>query len=371
MDNNKYLAINEVIKQQFYLKYNRVLTLTEEIILEGAIENLSYEEIAHKLYMSSGTVRNIASKFWDQLSILYHQKITKINCKYVIENILKSEKILGKEELNLTDIDHENIKSHQGIIMIIDDYIENLKILKQLLEKEGYQVRSARSAKMAFLSLEESLPDLILLDILMPIMDGYEICKIIKTNPLTSHLPIIFISALSDTIDKVKGFQLGACDYITKPFEEIEVLLRVSHQIKLKDQTLRLEKELKEHEKTIEMLSQSRSILASVLNNSCCGIAVLEAIRSPQTAQIIDFQYFLVNPIFTDLFNIKELNNLNFIDNLKECSFGKLQWIEELINVVKNSRDFRDIFLFQGQKYQMSVNKLGDGITINIIPLIQ
>ncbi|MGI0482361.1 response regulator [Geminocystis sp. CENA526] len=370
MDKNKYLAINEVIKQQFYLKYNRVLSSTEEIILEGSIENLSYEQIANKLYMSSGTVRNIASKFWSQLSELYHEKITKINCKYIIENILKSEENQENKSLSLIEINSENINDNQGIIMIIDDYIENLKILKQLLEKEGYQVRSARSAKMAFLSLEESLPDLILLDILMPNISGYEMCKIIKTDRKTSHIPIIFISALNDTIDKVKGFELGACDYITKPFEEIEVLLRVSHQIKLKNQTLRLEEDIKQHEKTIEMLYQSRSILASVLNNSCCGIAVLEAIRSPENAHIIDFKYYLINPIFANIFNINNLELITLVDSLKQCNFSQLAWIQEFIKVVKNNIDFRDIFLFKGQNYQMNVNKLGDGITINIIPLI-
>ncbi|WP_330204328.1 response regulator [Cyanobacterium sp. DS4] len=370
MDKNKYLAIEEVIKQQFYLKYNRVLTSTEEVILQGAIENLPYEQIANKLYMSSGTVRNIASKFWSQLSELYNQKITKVNCKYVIENILKSEKNSEKEQLYCIEIDNENNHHPQGIVMIIDDYIENLKFLKQLLEKEGYHVRSARSAKMAFLSLEESLPDLILLDILMPSINGYEICKIIKADTKTSHIPIIFISALNDTIDKIKGFQLGACDYITKPFEEIEVLLRVSHHINLKNQTIRLEEEIKQHEKTIEMLYQSRSILASVLNNSCCGIAVLEAIRSSENAHIIDFKYYLVNPIFATLFNIKKPNIITLISSLKECVFCQLEWIEEFIKVVKTNIDFRDTFLFQGKKYQMNVNKLGDGITINIIPLI-
>lgn len=358
--------INEIIKQKFYLTYNQSLTLPEEIILEEAWTDSSYDDIANRLYMSAGSIRNIASKFWRKLSDIYHQKINKNNFKNIIGNIIFNEDYdLDSEFWEEENNDNDFIS--RGIIMIIDDQIENLKILKNLLFKEGYQIRSARSGKMALLSLQESLPDLILLDILMPVMDGCELCKIIKKNYQTRNIPIIFISALDGTIDKVKAFNLGACDYITKPFEEVEVLARVSHQINLKKNILALKAEIQEHQKTIEMLYQSRSILASVLNNSAYGIAVLEAVRSPQNAQIIDFQYLLVNPVFANIFQVNQNKLIKFKESINCFFWDKLNWFNYFVEVVKNNQSYTENFSYRDQQYQLRVIKLGDGVTLNVI----
>lgn len=132
-------------------------------------------------------------------------------------------------------------------VLVVDDTPDNLRVLNAILTKAGYEPRLLPSGKMALESLKMSQPDIILLDICMPEMDGYEVCDEIKKNPELQDIPVIFISALSDIKDKVKAFQNGGVDYITKPFEEAEVLARIDTHIRL----YRLQKDLQK--KNIEL----------------------------------------------------------------------------------------------------------------------
>jgi CheY-like chemotaxis protein len=118
------------------------------------------------------------------------------------------------------------------IILMVDDSPENLRILGKALEQE-YEVRVAASGPEALHSVQSSAPDLILLDIVMPGMGGYEICRQIKSNPDFRMIPVIFISALSMSEDKIRAFQEGAVDYITKPFQTDEVMARVHTHLQL------------------------------------------------------------------------------------------------------------------------------------------
>ena len=120
-----------------------------------------------------------------------------------------------------------------GTILIVDDNSANLGVLSDALSQEGFEVRVAKSGKMALERVKYALPDLILLDVMMPEMDGFETCRRLQANPETTQIPIIFMTALSDTANKVEGFQLGAVDYITKPFQQEEVLARVKLHLKL------------------------------------------------------------------------------------------------------------------------------------------
>jgi signal transduction histidine kinase/FixJ family two-component response regulator len=115
----------------------------------------------------------------------------------------------------------------QGNILVVDDTVSNLKILSTTLTGHGFDVRVASDGPTALMLAQAEPPDLILLDIRMPEMDGYEVCRRLKTIRLTGDIPIIFVSALDETIDKVKGFELGGVDYINKPFQAEEVLARV------------------------------------------------------------------------------------------------------------------------------------------------
>ena len=128
----------------------------------------------------------------------------------------------------------DRISSEQGKILIVDDKPDNLRLLSQILIKQGYEVRKAINGSTALMGVEKFTPDLILLDINMPGMDGYEVCKKLKSNRQTRQITVIFLSASDKVMDKVQAFEVGGVDYITKPFQVPEVLARVETQIKIK-----------------------------------------------------------------------------------------------------------------------------------------
>lgn len=119
----------------------------------------------------------------------------------------------------------------KGLILIVDDTPHNLQILSTALTKQGYQVRGAANGSMALIGARNIMPDLILLDIKMPEMDGYTVCERLKAEAQTQEIPVVFISALDDALDKVKAFTVGGVDYITKPFQLAEILARVENQL--------------------------------------------------------------------------------------------------------------------------------------------
>lgn len=121
----------------------------------------------------------------------------------------------------------------RGDILLVDDTPDNLRLLSAMLTEQGYDVRSVRSGSAALMGVQSQPPNLILLDINMPGMDGYEVCQRLKENPDTKEIPVIFISANNEVFDKIKAFSLGGVDYITKPFQVEEVLVRVENQLKL------------------------------------------------------------------------------------------------------------------------------------------
>jgi CheY-like chemotaxis protein len=122
----------------------------------------------------------------------------------------------------------------QGDILVVDDQPVNVRLLATMLAQLGYKVRKATSGEMALTAIHAELPDLILLDITMPQMDGYELCEILKKDPKTAEIPIIFVSALDESMDKAKAFEVGAVDYVAKPFQWVEVQARVKTQLALR-----------------------------------------------------------------------------------------------------------------------------------------
>ena len=121
----------------------------------------------------------------------------------------------------------------QSDIMIVDDNPANLKLLEDMLLQQGHEVRSFPLGRLALAAAVKNPPDLILLDINMPEMNGYEVCERLKSNAELSDIPVIFLSALNETQDKVKAFRSGAVDYISKPFQFEEVHARVETHLKL------------------------------------------------------------------------------------------------------------------------------------------
>ncbi|BAZ00801.1 response regulator receiver sensor signal transduction histidine kinase [Tolypothrix tenuis PCC 7101] len=128
-----------------------------------------------------------------------------------------------------------------GVILIVDDNPNNLEVLSESLMDTGWEILVAVNGEGAIAQAEYAHPDIILLDVMMPGIDGFTTCDRLKSNPITADIPIIFMTALSETVDKVKGLNLGAVDYITKPFEQQEVLARVQTHLKIRHLTKQLQ----------------------------------------------------------------------------------------------------------------------------------
>ncbi|MBD2353044.1 EAL domain-containing protein [Tolypothrix sp. FACHB-123] len=189
-------------------------------------------------------------------------------------------------------MNYERLEPEKKDILLIDDMADNLRVLSSLLTREGYNVRKALNWQMALTACQTVLPDLILLDIMMPEVDGYEVCQRFKAWDLTANIPVIFISALDDVFDKIKAFKVGGVDYITKPFELQEVLIRVQNQLALraaqleviklnveleqrvKQRTWELEKALQKLQGEINSRQQLQSkLLDLALHDSLTGLA--------------------------------------------------------------------------------------------------
>ena len=146
-------------------------------------------------------------------------------------------------------------------ILIVDDTPANLRLLSGMLTKEGYTVKLAPNGKLALMNAQAMPPDLILLDIMMPGLSGHEVCEQLHADPRTHDIPIIFLSALNQTEDKVKAFTSGGVDYITKPFQLEEVLARVRTHLRLYALQEQLAKRVRELEEAMAQIKTLRGLL--------------------------------------------------------------------------------------------------------------
>ncbi len=124
-------------------------------------------------------------------------------------------------------------KRRGATLLIVDDKPQNLRLISDFLAEQGFELMLTRSGAQALEKIELAMPDLVLLDVTMPRMDGFEVCRRLKNNARTASLPVIFMTALDDTAHKVEGFRLGAVDYITKPIQREELLARIQHHLQL------------------------------------------------------------------------------------------------------------------------------------------
>ncbi|HIK10789.1 MAG TPA: response regulator [Oscillatoriaceae cyanobacterium M33_DOE_052] len=161
----------------------------------------------------------------------------------------------------MNEFHSDELNQTKGNILVVDDTPVNLKILTHLLGQRGYTVRQALNGKMAITACEATAPDLILLDINMPDMDGYQVCEYLKQNSSLSEIPVIFLSALDDVLDKVKAFDVGGADYITKPFQALELFSRIENQLKLRSLQMQVHKKNMLLQQAVEELKQAQAQL--------------------------------------------------------------------------------------------------------------
>lgn len=185
--------------------------------------------------------------------------------------------------------------SQPANIIVVDDTPDNLRLLFNVLVEQGYRVRPVPSGKMALIAIEKELPDLILLDIMMPHMDGYAVCAALKASARTRDIPIIFLSALDRAEDKVKALTSGGVDYITKPFQTAEVLARVANHLALQ----RLQNQLRAQNAALQEANaqlQQRNHQMELLNQMS---VFLQRAESPQ--QAIELSLPFIRQIFSTL----------------------------------------------------------------------
>jgi diguanylate cyclase (GGDEF)-like protein/PAS domain S-box-containing protein len=171
-------------------------------------------------------------------------------------------------------MDIDSVPTYRGNILVVDDLPDNLRLLRDTLTKEGYKVRSATTGLMALRAAQSLSTELILLDIKLPDLDGYEVCRKLKADERTADIPVIFLSALNETFNKLQGLAVGGIDYIAKPFQVQEVLARVETHLtirrlqkKLQEQNLLLIKEIEEHQRLKEILFAEKELAQVTLQS--------------------------------------------------------------------------------------------------------
>ena len=153
--------------------------------------------------------------------------------------------------------------TRKGDILIVDDKPDNLRLLSTMLTERGYKVRKAINGQLALMGVRADLPDLILLDITMPGMSGYDVCQQLKADPRTNAIPVIFISALNEERSRVQAFASGGVDYVTKPFQWEEVIARVETQMKI----CRLQRQLQKQQLLLQEETALRQQMEQALQS--------------------------------------------------------------------------------------------------------
>jgi PAS domain S-box-containing protein len=246
----------------------------------------------------------------------------------------------------------------KGDIQIVDDIPENMDVLALMLTKVGHEVRMAISGELALKSVRADPPDLILLDIMMPGMSGFDVCEQLKADERTRDIPVIFISAVDDTFDKVKGFMLGGVDYITKPFQEEEVLVRVRTHFKLRNmqkrlenKNLRLRDEINERKRAEEKLQK----LSSAVEQSASSIVITDfkgtiEYVNPAFSKTTGYSYKETmgkNPrilksgrhapeLYHEMWEIISGGSIWKGEIINRCKNGELYWEYSTISPIKN-----------------------------------
>lgn len=243
----------------------------------------------------------------------------------------------------------DNLAPDKNVIMIIDDSPESLKLLTDILARQNFSVRQALSGQAALTSIRHQPPDLILLDLRMPGMDGLEICKKLKEDVATSEIPVIFISGLGEPGDKIKAFDSGGLDYITKPFHEDEVLARVKLHLDLSRMKKHLEElvsqrtiKLEESNTALKVLLEHRQLERENLEESV--ISHINSLVVPYVKRLKETALEKKQAALLDVieFNLGEVTS-QFSGKLYSKAVGLTRREMEIANLIKTGKTNMEI----------------------------
>ena len=251
-------------------------------------------------------------------------------------------------------------------ILVVDDTQANLRLLMNILGSQGYKVRPVPSGELAISSIKASIPDLILLDINMPGLSGYEVCETLKNDPVTCAIPIIFVSVKDDVLDKVKAFALGGVDYITKPFQSEEVLIRVKTHLSL----CRLQRSLLERNAQLEheITERKRAEKAvQILNRELDQRVKQRTVELELTTkELQDLLYAVSHDLKTPLRGISRLAHFLSQDYASAFDAQGKEWNTLLINRVKRMDKLLDGIL----EYSRIGRKSESRVAVLLEPLV-
>lgn len=237
-----------------------------------------------------------------------------------------------------------NLTPSEYKILIVDDVQSNVLLLKALLGREGFNIVFAMNGTEALEVVKKERPDLLLLDVMMPDMDGFEVAGRLKVEPEYAEIPIIFLTALNDSASVVKGFQLGASDFISKPFRREELLIRVQHQLLLVESRRIILRQTEELRKTIEGRDKLYSVIAHDL-------------RSPMASMKMLCNMIMMtiepNSLTSDVFEMLEMTNktaeevFSLLDNLlkwTKSQLGKLSLLPQDVEIIGLAQGVVEVF---------------------------
>ena len=243
---------------------------------------------------------------------------------------------------------HSDSISSASNILVVDDTLSNLRLLTNLLVEHGYRVRPVTSGRQALSSCKLELPDLVLLDIMMADLSGYEVCQLLKTDEKTRDIPVIFISALQETFDKVKAFQAGGVDYISKPFQAEEILIRIENHLHIRQLQRQLEEKNAQMEQEIADREQSEALLRKLqkaIETTDVGITITDEdgmieFVNPADAAMHGYAVEELLGMRSNVFGPEEFRTETLI--MKQAHHGQMKanWKRERMNLRKDGSQF-------------------------------